>query len=67
MPDDNNTPSQPCKTEGHRQHLCHLADEFFHVHHADEYRTMVEKAQFKCLFCARTANSDQNLCYPEAL
>jgi hypothetical protein len=67
MLDENSTPNAPCNTEGHKRHLCQLAKEFFHLQHADEYRAMVEKPQFKCLFCGRTANSEQNLCYPEKL
>jgi hypothetical protein len=67
MPDENNIPKEPCTTEGHRQHLCNLATEFFHLYHAEEYKIMVEKPKFKCVFCGRTANSDKNICYPEQL
>lgn len=67
MADENSIPDKPCHTEGHRQHLCKLAEQFYHLHHADEFRAIIDKPQFKCLFCGRIANSDENLCYPEKL
>jgi hypothetical protein len=67
MSDENSVPNKPCETESHRQHLCKLTGQFFHLNSADEFRVLVDKPQFKCLFCGRTANSDRTLCYPEKL
>ena len=67
MEQENELPNARCETEGHSRHLCILTDQFFHLRHADEYKAMVAKPRFKCLFCGRTAKSDQNVCYPTEL
>ena len=61
------TPNAPCSRAGHSKHICTLADRYFHINCADEYRAMVKEPEFKCQFCGRTARSDKNLCYPTDL
>jgi hypothetical protein len=60
-------PTAPCSGPTHNEHMCALADEYFHVNCPDQYRAMVKDAEFKCLFCGRTAKSKSNLCYPAEL
>ena len=56
-----------CKSEGHNKHLCHLMYEGFHFKHPEEYKEIVQDAQFRCQNCGRTAKCDENLCEPIAL
>lgn len=67
MGQENQVPNARCEAEGHGRHLCVLTDQFFHLRSADEFKGMVANPRFKCLFCGRTADSDQNLCYPAEL
>ena len=60
-------PSSRCNHAGHTKHMCTLADQYFHINCAEEYREMVTDAKLKCQFCGRTAKSDKNLCYPAEL
>ena len=56
-----------CPDESHNKHLCHLMYEGFHFDHPQEYKQMVQNAQFRCQNCGRTANKSENLCAPIAL
>ncbi|OHB75504.1 MAG: hypothetical protein A2Z25_07240 [Planctomycetes bacterium RBG_16_55_9] len=60
-------PKARCSRAGHNKHICALADQYFHINCADEYRVMIKEPQFKCQFCGRTAKSDKSLCYPADL
>ena len=64
---DKKIPSSPCNHAGHSQHMCALADQYFHINCPDEYRAIVEHPDFKCQFCARAAKNPENLCYPTEL
>jgi hypothetical protein len=56
-----------CKSEGHNKHLCHLMYEGFHFSHSQEYKEIVQNANFRCQNCDRTANQGETLCEPIAL
>jgi hypothetical protein len=60
-------PTARCKHAGHTQHICALADQYFHINCPDEFKAMVTDAKLKCQFCGRTARSNKNLCYPAEL
>lgn len=60
-------PISRCKDEAHSQHLCNLADQYFHINCAEQFRTLVKDAEFKCKFCGRTAKEGRSLCYPDEL
>lgn len=48
-------------------HLCHLAEQYYHVREPLRFRALVRDPQFKCQFCGRTARQAHSLCYPAAL
>jgi hypothetical protein len=48
----------------HDDHLCFLMYQGFHLSHPDEYRKMVQNAQYRCQNCSRTAESADHLCEP---
>ena len=56
-----------CTSEEHSTHLCHLMSEGFHLSHPQEYKEIVQDANFRCQNCGRTANQSENLCEPIAL
>ena len=60
-------PKARCNHAGHTQHMCTLADEYFHVKCAEEFKAIVKGAELKCQFCGRTAKNAKNLCYPAEL
>lgn len=67
MTQENIQENTDCKTREHERHLCHLMHEGFHFDHRQEYKQMVQDAQFRCQFCGRTAKNDMNLCSPQPL
>ena len=56
-----------CTSESHNKHLCHLMYEGFHLSNPQEYKAIVENAQFRCQNCGRTASQSEHLCEPIAL
>ncbi len=53
-----------CKSDEHTQHLCYFVSYGYHVNSPEEYKDLVEKPQFQCHFCGRTAHLAENLCMP---
>ncbi|MHC5088407.1 MAG: hypothetical protein ACYSOT_02215 [Planctomycetota bacterium] len=53
-----------CASENHGAHLCHLMYEGFHFKHPQDYKEMVQDAQFRCQNCGRTAKESEQLCEP---
>jgi hypothetical protein len=49
------------------QHLCHLQHEGYHYGHREEYKALVQNAQYLCQNCGRTAKNAENLCAPKEL
>ena len=64
MSESNIQSNADCKHDQHDKHLCYLMYEGFHYEKPDEYRAMVQNAQFRCQNCGRTAASETNLCSP---
>ena len=60
-------PNSRCNSRMHNQHLCTLADQYFHVHESEKFREMVKDPEFKCQFCGRIAKSHEILCYSAEL
>lgn len=48
-------------------HLCRLAEQYYHVREPLRFRAMVQNPRFKCEFCGRTASAAHSLCYPAPL
>lgn len=53
-----------CEDAGHEEHLCHLMYQGLHLNKPEQYKAIVQNAQFRCQNCGRTAASDKNLCSP---
>jgi len=58
---------QQCIATRHAEHLCRLADQYFHIREPEQFRAMVSDPRYACEFCGRTANDAHNLCYPMPL
>lgn len=56
-----------CGTKAHEQHLCYLMYEGYHYSNREEYKALVQNAQFICQNCGRTAVNEKNLCAPAKL
>jgi hypothetical protein len=56
-----------CNSHGHNKHLCHLMYEGFHFSKPEEYKQMVQEAQYRCQNCGRTAQKSESLCNPVSL
>lgn len=56
-----------CNSELHKQHLCYIRSQGFHLSDEQEYKAIVEYAKYKCNHCGYTAKSDTNLCVPTPL
>jgi hypothetical protein len=59
--------SSECNIEAHSQHLCYIISQGFHLSDEQEYKTLIENAEYKCSHCGRAAKSDTNLCIPAHL
>ena len=59
--------NQACTTDIHEQHLCFLMYEGVHYEHPEQYKALVQDAQYRCQQCGRTAKDAKNLCMPVAL
>ena len=51
-------------TENHSEHLCYLMSQGFHLSDEQEFRALIENAQYRCDHCGHHAKSDTNLCVP---
>ena len=62
-PEDN----KQCKSDEHTKHLCYFVSYGYHEDNPEEYKDLVKKPRFKCLFCGRKANMSESLCKPVEL
>ncbi len=53
-----------CTSESHREHLCYLMSQGFHLSDAEEFNALTDDPKFCCDRCGRKANADTNLCVP---
>lgn len=51
-----------CTEEKHKDHLCFLMCEGWHLNHPEEYKAIVKDAEYRCAYCDRTAKSEKDLC-----
>lgn len=51
-----------CQTGVHTEHLCYIISQGFHLSDEENYKVLVEYAEYKCRRCGRVAKSDANLC-----
>ena len=56
-----------CCTAGHSQHLCYLMSQGFHLSDEQEFKMLIEDAEYRCDHCGHHAKSDANLCVPVRL
>jgi len=56
-----------CCTGIHTEHLCYMVSQGFDVSDEQEYKALVENAEYKCWHCGRVAGSNANLCVPVPL
>lgn len=54
-------------SELQKEHLCFIISQGFHLTDEQEYKALIEVANYKCARCHRTAKSDANLCVPVPL
>lgn len=54
-------------TGNHSEHLCYLISQGIHLSDEQEFRALIENAQYRCDHCGRHAKSNENLCVPEPL
>ncbi len=47
--------------------LCALQEEGYIESHEEEFKKLIQPAQFFCKNCGRSAANDKNLCKPEDL
>ena len=53
-----------CCTGNHGEHLCYLISQGFHISDEQEFKSLIEDAQYRCDHCGRHAKSYTNLCVP---
>ena len=56
--------NKECCTGTHSEHLCYLISQGFNLSDEEEFRILIEDAEFKCNHCGRHAKSSANLCVP---
>ena len=67
MTEQKMTHNSGCQHAQHSTHLCFLMYEGFHLQNREEYKALVQDAQFRCQSCGRTAKSQESLCMPEPI
>jgi hypothetical protein len=61
------TINSTCDSKLHKQHLCYIISQGFHLTDEQEYKGLVEDAKYICNRCHRTAGNADNLCVPALL
>ena len=51
-----------CCTGNHTEHLCYLMSQGFNLSDEQEFKMLVEDAEYRCDHCGHHAKSDANLC-----
>jgi len=49
--------------EGHERHLCELLKNMTQ----EQYKSLIQNAQYFCQHCGRSAAKSENLCFPEKI
>jgi hypothetical protein len=53
-----------CCTGDHTEHLCYLISQGFNISDTQEFKALIEDAEYRCDHCGRHAKSYTNLCVP---
>ena len=53
-----------CCKGTHNEDLCYLMSQGFNLSNEQEYRILIEDAEYRCDHCGHHAKSDANLCVP---
>ena len=56
--------NEGCAGDAHNRHLCYLMYQGFHYSNREEYKALVQDAEFVCQNCGRTAKAETSLCAP---
>ena len=67
MNEDNKKYKLECTEDKHKDHLCFLMCEGWHLTNREKYKSMVKDAAYRCQYCDRTAKYPENLCEPVEL
>jgi len=67
MTDEKKQHNLECTSKKHKDHLCFLMCEGWHLTNPAEYKALVADAEFRCRYCDRTAKNQDNLCGPSNL
>ena len=51
-------------TGNHIEHLCYLISQGFHLSDEQEFKALIEDAQYRCDHCGRHAKSENSVCVP---
>jgi hypothetical protein len=57
-------PKSECCTGNHSEHLCYFMSQGFHLSDEQEFKLLIEGAEYRCDHCGHHAKSDANLCVP---
>jgi len=52
---------------GHKDHLCYIISQGFHLSDGQGYLALIAEPKFRCSHCGRQAASNRNLCVPMEL
>lgn len=67
MAEENAQLNSECNGDLHKQHLCYIISQGFHLSDEQDYKVLVEDPEYKCNHCHRAAKSNANLCVPVPL
>ena len=67
MAEKNREHNLECTEKKHKEHLCFLMSEGWHLTHPKGYKEIVKGAEYRCRYCDRTAKNKYNFCEPVKL
>jgi len=56
-----------CNSLHHKQHICYIVAQGFHLEDEGFFKALTEEPKFKCRNCGHVAKSQDNLCEPTKL
>ena len=62
MAEEKKEHNENCNVGGHDEHLCFLLYTGFQFSDKAAYKALVDRAEYRCQKCGRTADSSSNLC-----
>jgi hypothetical protein len=64
MAEEKREHNENCNADGHDEHLCFLMYDGFHYREKAAFKALVDRAEYRCQNCGRTANRGSSLCEP---